>query len=64
MKIKKRTFLKLCGTAAITAIVPGIKLFAAKVYNKVLSGNKPQNYPGRVKMLNIEKTKKRGEWQG
>ncbi len=62
--MKKRTFFKLCGTVAVTAIIPGIKLFATEAYNKVLRGNIPRKYPGRVKQLNLESTKKRGEWQG
>lgn len=64
MKMEKRTFLKFCGTAAITGIIPGIRMFVAKTYNKVLKGNKPLNYPGRVKMLNIKRIEKRGDWQG
>ncbi|MFA6715833.1 MAG: hypothetical protein WCS27_10685 [Victivallaceae bacterium] len=63
MKIGKRTFLKLCGTATV-ALMPGIKLFAAKIYNKALRGVKPRSYPGRLKMLNIKKNGKRGDWQG
>lgn len=64
MKMQKRTFLKLCGISALITIIPGIKLFSAKVHNKILKGVKPRNYPGRVKLLNIKKTEKKGEWQG
>lgn len=62
MKTGRRTFLKLCGTAVV-AVLPGVRLFAIRVYNKI-RGVKPQFYPGRVKPLNIAKMRKRGEWQG
>lgn len=63
MDMRKRTFLKLCGTAAV-ALMPGIKLFAVKIYDKVLRGVRPRSYPGRVKPLNIAKMRKRGDWLG
>ena len=63
MKMEKRTFLKLCGAATVTMIIPGIKLAAVKIH-QVLKGAKPRNYPGKIQLLNTEKTGKRGDWQG